>query len=60
MLPNLERVVLPLATIGAATYLLAAGQIDATAALTLIGTAAGLGHLTVVAKGTGTKPPPPP
>lgn len=60
VITGLERAVLPLATIGAATYLLAAGQIDATVAVALISTAAGVGHLTVVAKGTGTKPPPPP
>lgn len=56
---NLERAVLPLATIGAATYLMASGVLDTTAGVALLGTAAGVGHLTILGGRPGGKPPTP-
>ena len=57
-LPVVERAILPLATIGAATYLMSAGVLDATAGVALLGTAAGVGHLTIVGKPAAPKQPP--
>lgn len=57
MIRNLERAVLPLAVVGAATYLLAAGRIDSATGVALIGGAAGVGHLTILGGQRGGKPP---
>lgn len=53
MLDRVVHALTPLAVIGAATYLLAAGRVDSATAVTMITTAGGVGVLAVAA---GKKP----